>query len=139
MHLPLHKRFPKELNLLYIRGQSLVLIHLIAMQEEIEILHKNRTWDLCKLPKGCCALRCKQIYKRKEGISKVEDVTWKACLVVRGFDQKEGIDFNKFFSPVVCHSFIRVLLAFVALFDLELKKLDVKTAFYCSSSNNCLH
>lgn len=33
------------------------------------------------------------------------------------------------FSPVVKHSSIRVLLAMVALFDLELEQLDVKTAF----------
>ena len=25
----------------------------LAMQEEMESLHKNQTWDLCKLPKGC--------------------------------------------------------------------------------------
>ena len=35
----------------------------------------------------------------------------------------------RFFSPVVRHTSIRVLLAFVTLFDLELEQLDVKTAF----------
>ena len=33
------------------------------------------------------------------------------------------------FSSVIRHSSIGVLLAFVALFDLELEQLDVKTAF----------
>jgi hypothetical protein len=33
------------------------------------------------------------------------------------------------FSPVVKYSFIWVLLAMVALFDLELEQLDVKTTF----------
>ena len=33
------------------------------------------------------------------------------------------------FSPVVKHSSIRILLALVAQFDLELVQLDVKTAF----------
>ena len=32
-------------------------------------------------------------------------------------------------SPVVCHTSIRVLLAFIALFDFELEQLDVKTTF----------
>ena len=36
---------------------------------------------------------------------------------------------KEFFSPVVKHSSIRVLLALVAQFDLELQQLDVKTAF----------
>ena len=59
----------------------------------------------------------------------VEDTRWKARLVVRGCNQKDGIDFNQVFSPVVCHKSIRVLLAFVTLCDLELQHLDVKTAF----------
>lgn len=46
-----------------------------------------------------------------------------------GFTQKEGIDFNEIFSQVVKHSLIRILLAMVALFDLELEQMDVKTAY----------
>jgi hypothetical protein len=48
---------------------------------------------------------------------------------VKGFKQREGIDFNEVFSPVVRHTSIRVMLAIVGLFDLELEQLDVKTAF----------
>ena len=48
---------------------------------------------------------------------------------MKGFEQREGIDFNEVFSPVVRHTSIRVMLAIVALFDLELEQLDVKTAF----------
>jgi hypothetical protein len=48
---------------------------------------------------------------------------------VKGFEQMEGIDFNEVFSPVVNHTSIRVMLAIVALFGLELEQLDVKTAF----------
>ena len=43
--------------------------------------------------------------------------------------QKEGIDYNEVFSPVVKHSSIRVLLALVAQLNLELVQLYVKTAF----------
>jgi len=99
------------------------------MNEEIESLHKNGTWALTELPKGKRPLRCKRIYKKKDDIPEVEDPRCKAQLVVKGFNQKEGIDFNEVFSPVVRHTSIRVLLAFVALFDLELEQLDVKTAF----------
>ena len=54
---------------------------------------------------------------------------FKARLVEKGLNQKEGIEYNEIFSPVVKHSLIRVLLALVAQFDLELQQLDVKTAF----------
>ena len=43
--------------------------------------------------------------------------------------KKEGINCYEEFSLVVRHTSTRVLLAFVALFDLELEQLDVKTAF----------
>ncbi|KAG8481237.1 hypothetical protein CXB51_026062 [Gossypium anomalum] len=40
-----------------------------------------------------------------------------------------GVDFTDVFSPVVKHSSIRALLGIVAMHDLELEQLDVKTAF----------
>lgn len=54
---------------------------------------------------------------------------YKARLVARGFNHKEGVDFNDVFSPIVKHMSIRMLLAMVAQFDLELEQMDVKTAF----------
>lgn len=70
------------------------------------------------------------VYKQKEGILGVEPALYKVQLVVRGFDQKEGIDFNEIFSPVVHHTSIRIVLALVALLDLELEQLDMKKAFH---------
>ena len=72
---------------------------------------------------------CKWVYRKKEGIPEVEAARFKARLVSKGFSQKEGIYYNEIFSPVVKHSSIRMLLALVAQFDLELQQLDVKTAF----------
>jgi len=58
---------------------------LLAMQKEMQRLHKNETWELCELPKGRRTLTAKWIYKHKEGIPGVEEARWKARLVVRGF------------------------------------------------------
>ena len=49
--------------------------------------------------------------------------------MAKGFVQKEGIDYNEVFSPVVKHTSICILLALVAEYELELAQLDIKTAF----------
>ena len=59
----------------------------------------------------------------------MENARFKAYLEAKGYTQKEGMNFNEVFSPIVEHSSIRVLLAMVALLNLKLKQLDVKTAF----------
>ncbi|ONK80560.1 uncharacterized protein A4U43_C01F19190 [Asparagus officinalis] len=50
-------------------------------------------------------------------------------LVVKGYAQLEGVDYNEVFSPIVKYSSIQILLALVAQLDLDLVQMDVKTAF----------
>ena len=81
-----------------------------------------------KLPKGRKTLQNKWVYKIKhEGEGKKE--RYKARLVVKGFSQKEGIDFHEIFSPVVKMPSIRIILGLVATLYLECEQLDVNTAF----------
>ena len=54
---------------------------------------------------------------------------FKACLVVKGFNQKKKIGFDEIFSPVIKMISIRVVLNLVANLDHELEQLDVKNAF----------
>ncbi|KAJ4717199.1 Retrovirus-related Pol polyprotein from transposon TNT 1-94 [Melia azedarach] len=100
-----------------------------ALQMRLESLHKNQTWELTKRPRDRKIVTCKWVYKKKEGETSVEGIKYKARVVARGFTQREGVDYNEIFSPVVRHTSIRVLLAIVAHQDLELEQLDVKTAF----------
>jgi hypothetical protein len=51
---------------------------------------------------------------------------YNARLVVKGFAQKKGIDFDKIFSPVVKMISIMTILSLVAVKDLHLEQLDVK-------------
>ena len=99
-----------------------------AMKEEIDALIKNKTWDLVELPKNRRVVGCKWIYKLKKGADNVI-TKYKARLVAKGFSQEAGIDFHEIFSPVVKIVSIRMVLALVALHNLELEQLDVKTAF----------
>ena len=89
-----------------------------AMQEEMDSLQKNQTYELVKLPKGMKALKNKWVFKLKNDGKQVK---YKARLVVKGFQQKKGIDFDEIFSPVVKMSSIRTVLGLVVSLDLELE------------------
>ena len=54
---------------------------------------------------------------------------YKDRLVVNGFAQKKGIEFDEIFSTVVKMTSIRTILSLVAAKDLHLEQLDVKTSF----------
>jgi len=99
-----------------------------AMQEEMDSLHKNHTYELVKLPKGKKALKNKWVY-----IIKQEEHTphprFKARLVVKGFGQRKGVDYDEIFSSVVKMTSIRVILGLVASLNLEVEQMDVKTTF----------
>ena len=99
-----------------------------AMQEEIKSLHENHTFDLVKLPQGKRALKNKWVFKLKSGKNNSQ-LRYKARLVVKGFNQKKGIDFEEIFSPMVKMSSIRVVLGLTTNLNLEIDQLDVKTTF----------
>ncbi|KAC9553688.1 hypothetical protein E3N88_45637 [Mikania micrantha] len=98
------------------------------LMNEMNSLYENNTFELVKLPKGKRALKNKWVYKLKtqEHTSRPR---YKARLVVKGFSQRKGIDFDEIFSLVVKMSSIRVILGLVASLDLEVEQMDVKTAF----------
>lgn len=98
-----------------------------AIQEEMQSLEKNGTWEIVSLPEKKKPVRCKWVFKRKEGLSPSVPLKFKAKLVAKGFSQILGVDYNDMFSPVVKHSSIRTFFSIVAIHDLE--QLDVKTAF----------
>ena len=99
------------------------------MQEEIKSLYKNQTWRLVERPANQKVVGCKWIFKRKQEAVRNDKIRFKARLVVQGFTQRGGVDFNEIFSPVVKHKSIRFILSLVARFDLELEQMDVKTEF----------
>ncbi|KAG8493315.1 hypothetical protein CXB51_010698 [Gossypium anomalum] len=99
-----------------------------AMKDELQSLHENHTFELVKLPKGKRALKHQWVYRLKQE-EKSSSPRYKARLVVKGYTQKRGVDFEEIFSPVVKMSSIRTILSLAACYDLEVEQMDVKTAF----------
>jgi hypothetical protein len=85
-----------------------------TMKDEMNALERNVTWDLVELPRDRKTVGCNWVYKLKKGVDdKVE--RYKARLVVKGYSQKEGIEFHEIFSPVVKLVSIRMVLALVVI------------------------
>ncbi len=101
---------------------------LVAMKDEFDSLCQNETWTLVPRPADRATLRGKWVYKTKTGPDG-EILRHKARWVVRGFEQKEGIDYNETFASVVKPMTYKALFAIAAALDLELHQMDVKTAF----------
>lgn len=54
---------------------------------------------------------------------------YKARLVAQGFTQREGIDYEGTFAPVIKLASLRLLFAIVAQLDLDVDHIDIETAF----------
>ena len=68
----------------------------LAMKDEMQSLISNHTWKLTELPTGKKALHNKWIYRAKKEHD--DSKRYKARLVVKGFQQKEGVDYNEIFA-----------------------------------------
>ena len=64
---------------------------------------------------------------------------FKARVVICGFEQLEGLDFDKIFAPTVSHSTVRTFLAHAAASGMEVHHVDVKTAFLNSDVDRELY
>ena len=93
-------------------------------------MEQNEVWDLVELPKGCKRVGCKWVFKTKRDCHSNGNIErHKARLIAKGFTQKDDFDYKNTFSLVSKKDFLRIIMALVAYYDLELHQINVKTDF----------
>ena len=100
-----------------------------GIREELWSLYINRTWGIVKgdEPQANRAIGSKWVFKVKTNPDK--SIRYKAQLVVKGYHQIKGIDYNETYAPVSRSVSLRVLLAFAAKNHWRCGHMDVVTAF----------
>jgi hypothetical protein len=96
-----------------------------AMEDQMRSMSTIKVWDLEEIPKRDKTVGCKWINKTKCD-SKGNIEGFKAWLVAKSFTQREGIDYTETFSTVSCKDSLKIIMAWVAHYDLELHLIDVK-------------
>ncbi len=98
------------------------------MQKEYASLLDKQTWEPAELPRGQRAIGVRWVLKLKKLPDGRLD-KYKARLVVKGYSQREDIDYDHLFAPVAKRSSLLYLLHITAIEDLDCHCVDISTAF----------
>ena len=97
-----------------------------AMREEFAALKANDTWNY--VPAGNeHAIRCRWVFRTK--VNADSSTRLKARLVIKGYEQVEGIDYSDTYAPVAKLASFRLLLALASGNGWLIHHMDVVSAF----------
>src|SRR4030095_6417046 len=105
-----------------------------AFCTEIRAIIANDTWILTDLPPGFKALPLRWVCRIKRDANNNFE-KYKARIVVKGYAQEAGLDFDKTFAPVVRIESVRTILAIAAANDLYILHVDCTNAFLNGKSD----
>jgi transposase InsO family protein len=99
-----------------------------AMEEEMDSLKRNNTWKVIKPTEHHKVLKGKWVYKIKrdqDGQVNRHKARW----VVKGFEQRYGLDYDQTFAGVAKGMAYKTIFALAAHNNWEIEQMDVVTAF----------
>nr|GEZ77977.1 retrovirus-related Pol polyprotein from transposon TNT 1-94 [Tanacetum cinerariifolium] len=99
-----------------------------SMQEELLQFKRLDVWVLVPAPDNVSPLTLKWLFKNKHDEEQTV-IRNKSRLVVRGYRQEEGINFEESFALVARIEAIRIFLAYAAHKSFIVFQMDVKNAF----------
>jgi hypothetical protein len=99
-----------------------------SMNEELDQIEKNETWELVPRPANKNVIVSKWVYKNKMN-EQGNIVRNKARLFCKGYAQIEGLDFDETFVPVARLEAIRMFLSYACHKQFKVYEMDVKSAF----------
>jgi transposase InsO family protein len=103
-----------------------------AMQREMDSLAAQEAWILVPRPKDRNIVKSRWVSRTKYRSDGTID-KFKARLVAKGYSQKEGIDYEETFSPVVRFDTVRLLLSVIKAKKMQVKQIDVVGAYLYAS------
>jgi hypothetical protein len=98
------------------------------MNEELDQIERNQTWELVPITKDKNVIGTKWVYKNKMNeYGKV--IRNKARLVCKGYAKVEGVEYEEKFAPMARLEAIRMFLSFSSYRKFKVYQMDVKSAF----------
>ena len=108
------------------------------MNDEFNALIENNAWDLVSRPLNANVIRSLRIFRVKTK-SDGSFERYKASLVGDGKSQREGINCDETFSPVVKPASIRIVLSIALSKSWSIHQLDVKNTSLHGHLNETLY
>ena len=99
-----------------------------ATQDELLQFNKQQVWEICPLPPNKQPIGTRWVFRNKQDEAGII-IKNKARLVVQGYSQEEGIDYDETFAPVARLEAIRLFLAYAISNKIKVYQMDVKSAF----------
>nr|GEZ65176.1 retrovirus-related Pol polyprotein from transposon TNT 1-94 [Tanacetum cinerariifolium] len=122
LNLPDHSLVPAKSSSYY------QAFNVKSLFREIDCPKKSQVKLKVPAPDNISPLTLKWLFENKHDEEQTV-IQNKSRLVVRGYRQKEGIDFEESFAPVARMEAIRIFLSYVAHKSFSVFQMDVKTVF----------